>query len=114
MIARPEQERATVVVRLRFVDPHHFAPGRRIDHVRIPGRDLPLGHDALVIEREPYRDRHGEVRCPSHWLTRVSISLSIAGARGSRESGMERDAEETTFVVVRAERDQPAGEVEER
>ena len=27
---------------------------------------------------------------------------------------MERDAEETTFVVVRIERDQPAGEVEER
>src|SRR5256714_4191517 len=78
MIARPKRQLTGVVVELRLVDPHHFAPRGRIDYVGIAGGNLPLRDHALMVKGVWVR--HRKVRRAVYRLARVSVEPAEARA----------------------------------
>ena len=109
MFARTKGEFATVVIGLRFIDPHYFAAARRIRQIRISSGDLPFRDHALVIKCRRLRD--GEIRRARDWFARVGVEFSEAGTRGIRVAGMKSEAEQPALASAG---DEPGGEIQER
>src|SRR2546423_13037831 len=112
MIARPKRQLTGVVVELRLVDPHHFAPRGRIDYVGIAGGNLPLRDHALMVKGVWVR--HRKVRRAVYRLARVSVEPAEARAVRIREARMKGEPEESSLVVAGHERNEPTRDGQKR
>src|SRR2546423_11641120 len=112
MIAWAEDELAGIMVELRFVDPHDFAPRGCINYVSIPGGNLPFRDHALMVERIRIRD--GEIRGTVHRLAAIRVKLAKPGTIWIGEAGVECESEQSTLVVARHQADDTAGDIQKR